>query len=279
VRSVVARGLLSALAVVGIAGCTANPLSRPPPAPAVAMSPPPPAETKAEERRDRYIERALEQAPPAGLQGRREIGVGTGFFIAPDKVLTNYHVAGQCAAVTVGNGVEGKEVHAKLVAGSPSDDLAVIETAAPMAEPARFETALYTETGNNLAVVGYPEHGLVVLEAELRPISAREQDLVSARPRYFFHGSVHPGNSGSPVLDDTGAVVGVVVAKVDTVAVYQRSGHVVDDIGFAIANRTVFDFLRRSAIAYLPARPSRGLTPDQLLKKANGFVRQVGCWR
>ncbi len=276
-----ARLTFLTLAGLGIAGCAAGPLPGPPPAAAPAVAAPMPAtgETRAEEQRDRYIERALTRAPPAGLKGRREVGVGTGFFIAPDKVLTNYHVAGICTALTVGNGIEGKEVEAKLVARSPSDDLAVIETAAPMGKPARFETALYTETGADLAVVGYPAHGLAVLEAELSPISAREQDLTAAHRHYFFHGSVQPGNSGSPVLDDTGAVVGIVSAKVDTVAIYRKTGRIVDNIGVAIANRTVFDFLHRSAVAFLPALPSRGLAPEQLLKKANGFVRQVGCWR
>jgi len=281
----VAKWALAALAAAALAGCTSGPLAGPAPAPLPASAPeaaaPAPAaeETAAEEQRDRYIMHALADGPPAPLKGRREIALGTGFFIAPDLVMTNFHVAGNCAALTVGNGIEGRELLAKLVAGSRADDLAVIQTDAAAGRPARFETALYTESGQDLAVVGYPEHGLAVLEAELSPVSAREQDLLTPRPRYFFHGAIRLGNSGSPVLDDTGAVVGVVSAKIDTVAVYRRTGRVVDDIGFAIANRTVFDFLKRSDIPYLPALPARGLTAPELLTKANSFVRQIGCWQ
>ena len=79
--------------------------------------------------------------------------------------------------------------------------------------------------------------------------------------------------------DDSGAVIGVVVAKVDTVRIYQRTGHIVDDIGVAIANRTVFAFLRSNKIDFMPALPGEGLAPGQLLHKAHAFVRQIGCWQ
>lgn len=280
-----ARALLSALACAAIAACTLGPppgpASAPNPAPAASSAAPAPgAAQSAEAERERYIAHALAaDVRPPGLVGHRHIGAGTGFYIAPDKILTNFHVAGRCAMLTVGNGVEGKEVPAKLIAGDPADDLAVLQTAPIAAEPARFETALYTETGQGLAIVGYPEHGLVVLEAELSPVSAREGDLVAPRKNFPFTGGVRRGNSGSPVLDDSGAVIGVVVAKVDTVRVYQRTGHIVDDIGVAIANRTVFAFLHSNKIDFMPALPGEGLAPGQLLQRAHAFVRQIGCWQ
>ncbi len=81
------------------------------------------------------------------------------------------------------------------------------------------------------------------------------------------------------MLDSHGAVVGVVTAKVDTVAVYQKTGEVVDDLAFAIANRTVFDFLARNQITFVPASADANQSSDELLQKAHGFVRQVSCWK
>ncbi len=278
----IARLMVSALIGGAIAACT--PELGPPPGVAAAPAPdatgPAPGAVKAvETARERYISQALADVAPPSLNGHRHVGSGTGFYIAPDKILTNYHVAGPCTMLTVGNGVEGNEVPAKLIAGDQGDDLAVLQTAPIAAEPARFETALYTETGQDLAIVGYPEHGLVVIESELSPVTAREADLVAPRKNFPFNGAVRRGNSGSPVLDDSGAVLGVVSAKVDTVAVYQKTGRIVDNIGVAIANRTVLAFLRSNKIDFLPAVPGASLTSAQLLDKAHGFVRQVGCWR
>ena len=268
------------LGLTALAACIAQP--GPPPSPG-AHQPPGLAASgiapqQAELERQRYIARALAEPLPSELQNRRQAGWGTGFYVAPDKVLTNSHVAGNCAVRTVGNGAEGEEIIARLVADDPGDDLALLAVDVA-AEPAAFETELYTETGRNLAVIGYPAHGLAVRLAELSPVVASQADLLAERPTYAFHGEVHPGNSGSPVLDDSGAVIGVVVKRIDTVAVYQRTGKIVDDIGVAIPNRIVFDFLRANQVALRRAPPAPALSPERLMAAAHGFVRQIGCWK
>jgi S1-C subfamily serine protease len=273
--------LLLALATGACVACTAPgppPTASAPSVAAIAKTAPPAAKS-VEQDRERYIMHALAGDRLPGLEGLRHIGGGTGFYFTSDKILTNYHVAGPCTALTVGNGIEGSETLAKIVATDPADDLAVLGTTATVPEPARFETAVYTETGAGMAIVGYPEHGLLVLEAELSPVETAQRDLVSDRPKFPFRGAVRRGNSGSPVLDDSGTVVGVVEAKIDTVAVYQNTGKVVDNIGYAISNRVVLDFLRANGIAFLPARPAPSLTKPQLLDRAHGFVRQIGCWK
>jgi S1-C subfamily serine protease len=225
---------------------------------------------------------AIRPAPadrqPPGVKGLTRQGTGTGFFVTPQKVLTNFHVIDGCKALTVGNNSEGKEADAKLEAGDAAVDLAVLSTDEKGATPAWFETVIEMETGADLAIVGYPEHGLPVLQAELDQVSVDHADLVAANRLYPFFGAVRRGNSGSPVLDDRGSVVGVVTAKINTVAVYRRTGVVIDDVGFAISNHTVFDFLRANNIAFQTVTPTATLPPDQLLQHAHGFVRQIGCW-
>ena len=244
----------------------------------IATATAPNAEDTAEARAS-YVARALADPHPPGVKGLRRVAVGTGFFIGPDKVLTNFHVVDTCTALTVGNNREGAESDAKLVAGDAALDLAVLSTDAMSVTPARFETAIPMETGPDLAIVGYPNHGLPVLEAELDLVSSVNADVVGNRRMYPFAGDVRRGNSGGPVLDKSGAVVGVVTAKVDTPAVYRKTGMLVDNVGFAIANRIVFDFLRANDIAFQPATPAASLSPEEILQHARGFVRQIGCWK
>jgi len=278
------------LIAAALAGCSLGPppggevAVAPPPAVAVLPPPAPPAAepgppAAGNTARDSYVERALARPLPPGLEGHREVGVGSGFYIAPDRLLTNFHVAGVCNVVTVGNDSEGAITLAKVIAGDAAVDLAVLATDATVATPARFETSIYAESGDDLAIVGYPEHGLAVRQAEIDPVTARQADMLADRRVYPFDGPVRHGNSGSPILDDTGAVVGVAAMKIDTVARYQRTGEVVDNVGFAIGNHAVFGFLAANKIDYLPARPAARLTPPQLLQFAHGFVRQVGCWK
>jgi S1-C subfamily serine protease len=229
------------------------------------------------------IDRAPNSAHPPEVAGLRRLGTGSGFFIAPDRILTNFHVVDNCRALTVGNNVEGVEASATLIAGDRTVDLAVLSTGAAGVvgvKPARFQSGAAGPTSEKLAVVGYPEHGLPVLVAELAEVSVYVPDLMSNLRRYHFNGDVRRGNSGGPVLDETAAVVGVVTAQLNTPAIYQMTGVLVDDIGFAIANRTIFDFLRANQIEFEVAEtPAPSRSSEQLLEEAHGFVRQIGCWR
>jgi S1-C subfamily serine protease len=284
-----AKGIrLSALCYgVALAGCASEPPNMAImtlPRPSMALSEPsPPANPipASIQDHDDQVARALHPRRPPGVEGLKLVATGSGFFIAPDKVLTNFHVAGPCMALTVGNNSEGEETDAKLIAGNSRLDLAVLSTDTANVTLAQFQTSIpeQTEGDLNLTIVGYPEHGLPVLLAEANPVTVFQDDLQGNRERYTFYGPVRRGNSGGPVLDSSGAVIGVVTAKIDTIAVYQKTGSVVDDVGIAIANRTVFNFLATNKIDFESATPKARLSPEELLREAHGFVRQIGCWK
>jgi S1-C subfamily serine protease len=222
---------------------------------------------------------SLPVSAPPGASGLRLAATGTGFFIGRDIVLTNYHVAAGCAAVTVGNNVEGMEIAATFVAGDPAADLAVLSAAAPDVSPAQFRMTIDTDTRQRWAIVGYPEHGLPVSQAELDRVWIDPVDFLGDDPSFTFSGSVRHGNSGSPVLDDHGLVVGIVHAKLDSEKIYQKTGALLDETGIAISNREVFDFLRAHRIAFQRAAATATRSPRQLLNDAHGFVRQIACWK
>ena len=72
--------------------------------------------SEAEQARTEYLQKALKgEASP--VPGRRMIGSGTGFFVAPQRVLTAQHVIERCAVVTIRGG-DGKTVMAERVANS-----------------------------------------------------------------------------------------------------------------------------------------------------------------
>jgi serine protease Do len=232
----------------------------------------------AEQSRVEYIQKALkEQASP--VPGRRMIGSGTGFFVAPQRVLTAHHVVASCAALTV-RGSDGNTVIAQLVADEQQQDLALISTDAIAVSIAAFRETKTTRAGEAVAAIGYPDQGLPRIEPFLATGTIGAADRRDSPARFIIRADVRPGNSGGPVLDERGQVVGVVTAKIDTVRVYQRTGKVVENVGFAIATGPVLQFLRKSGIQPAETEPPEIVgIGEQLLAKGKDFTIRVGCWR
>jgi hypothetical protein len=90
---------------------------------------------------------------------------------------------------------------------------------------------------------------------------------------------VRRGNSGGPVLDRAGRIVGIVVAKVNTPQVYATTGRVVRNVGIAIRLPIALDFLRQHDVRFREIPSAPALTDSELFSRAQKFVGQIGCWR
>src|ERR1700676_818920 len=91
---------------------------------------------------------------------------------------------------------------------------------------------------------------LSLLDAQLEQAYVMDSDAAGDHKFYSFIGAVRGGNSGGPALDEKGVAVWCRYAKINTPAMYKKTGIVIKDIGFAIPNRTILDFLRRNGIAF-----------------------------
>ena len=102
---------------------------------------------------------------------------------------------------------------------------------------------------------------------------------ISYRPALVpFNANVHTGNSGSPLINQYGGVIGVVRAKIDTVKTYQKTGQVVTGRGYSINQYIVLNFLRRAGAAYRAAEPQASLTSEERLAAARHYLALLGCW-
>ncbi|HEY0338158.1 MAG TPA: serine protease [Burkholderiales bacterium] len=234
--------------------------------------------SEAERARIEYVQKALKgEASP--VPGRRMIGSGTGFFVAPQRVLTAHHVIERCAVLTIA-GNDGKTVTAERVADEKKHDLALIGIQALAVSIATFRPTDTTRAGEAVATVGYPLQGLPRIEPFLTVGTRAGVDRPDGPSRFAMRADVRAGNSGGPVLDEYGQVVGLVTAKIDTVAVYKRTGQDIQKVGFAIATGPVLEFLRQSGIEppRAEASPVLGMG-EELLSKARQFTVRVGCWQ
>ncbi|MFT4050970.1 MAG: MarP family serine protease [Microbacterium sp.] len=144
---------------------------------------------------------------------------GSGFVAADDLVVTNAHVvAGVDTPIVELPGVDGGEVvEGRLVYIDTVNDLAIIAIEGSDATP--LEIAEPADIGDQTAVQGYPLGGpfasstAAVLWVGTVPVADIYETSVSPREIYALEADVQPGNSGGPLLDDDGRVVGVIFAR------------------------------------------------------------------
>src|SRR3546814_20078265 len=89
-------------------------------------------------------------------------------------------------------------------------------------------------------LAGYPEQGMVSLSPLLTPVEILRHESQTPRgPAILVRGDVRKGNSGGPLLDTAGSVVGVVLAEVDSVGLSKVTGTAVPEVGFILPGARV----------------------------------------
>jgi S1-C subfamily serine protease len=139
---------------------------------------------------------------------------GTGFVYAPERVITNAHVVAGVTRPTVEVG--DATLDARVVVFDPARDLAVLAVPGLTRPPLAFTGP--ADAGDNALVLGYPQGGpFRTGAARIRGVQeARGPDIYQrdtvVREIYALRGLVQPGNSGGPLVDPDGGVLGVIFA-------------------------------------------------------------------
>jgi len=220
--------------------------------------------------------RALQAAASPVPADFKRKSAGTGFFVTETGLmLTNNHVIAECRALTAELST-GQELPAHVLAAVPADDLALlqVEGTAPAIVTFREHVAYDNQP---ITIIGYPNQGLQRIVPYLVNGSLSGPEIEAGR-KFRFQADIRPGNSGSPVLDPQGLVVGVVFAKIDTATVYQKTGEHVALVGFGISMDAVRDLFARNGVAAHFADSSQNLAVGGVNGEAGPFMARVVCW-
>jgi S1-C subfamily serine protease len=212
-------------------------------------------------------------------QSKSVAQTGTGFVISSNgHVVTNHHVIDGCGEIT-GNLSGEAPVNLRLVSSDERNDLALLQAPSPFKEIAVIRMNA-VRTGDGVVAIGYPYHGLLTSDFTVTTGIVSSLSGVRNDTRFLqISAAVQPGNSGGPLLDFGGAVVGVVSGKLDAIKVARATGNIPENINFAIKTGALRDFLDNSAVMY---RVTDRLELNkketaEIAKDARGFTLLIFC--
>jgi S1-C subfamily serine protease len=140
------------------------------------------------------------------------IMTGSGFVVSKDRVMTNAHVVAGADNVTVS--LDGQELKATVVAYDPAADISVLEVPGLQAPPLAFARDTVWK-GTDAVVLGYPGGGpFAAYPARVRDvIEITAPDIYQTtfvnREVYTIRGTMRKGDSGGPLIDRDGRVLGM----------------------------------------------------------------------
>jgi len=220
-------------------------------------------------------------ASPA--QAKPKLFTGSGIVVnSSGDVLTNNHVVKSCKAVLV-KGMNMAPVAARVDAVDPKNDLALlkIDPAPAAGKPAVFRRqSRPVRLGESIGVIGYPLTG--ILSAEPKATFGQINSIAGANNDYTLlqiSAPIQPGNSGGPVLDVSGSVIGVIVS---TMVAFGTAGGAAtaaapQNINFAIRGDFAQIFLNAHGVKFDTSGSQRKLETDEIAAIGEKSTVLVAC--
>jgi len=206
---------------------------------------------------------------------------GTGFIVSKSgHILTNNHVVKKCAAITVSRTGDVTRP-AAILRTDVTNDLAVLKMDATLApdETARFRTRSL-RAGENIATYGFPLAG--TLSASGNIVSGNVSSLAGLGDDVRLlqiSAPIQPGNSGGPLMDYTGAVVGIVNGKLNEFAAIEVTGSLPQNVNFSIKANVGMNFLDAHSIPYEVSSDTATVDLPAIADKAKKFTVFITCQR
>lgn len=209
-----------------------------------------------------------------------KIGTGTIFVVSKaGHAITNQHVAGGCRELRV----QGRDGLATLLNEDKVNDLALLQLQGAVTDAANIAAEPgKLRQGDEIAAFGFPLKSVLSSGGNLTPgVVSALSGLGNNINQIQITAPIQPGSSGSPVLNKKGEVVGVVSRKLDDGAMVNATGHIGQNINFAISGQTLKTFLDTHKVPYSTSGGflSREKSMADLADEARKWTYVVECWK
>jgi S1-C subfamily serine protease len=203
---------------------------------------------------------------------------GSGFVVNADgNIVTNEHVVRACAAVQVID-VAGATHDATVLAQDANNDLAIVKTTQHARAFATFRDGDGPRPGESIVVMGYALGDFLGSNASVTTGSLTATTGVKNDTRLMqVSAPIQLGNSGGPLLDRNGEVIGVVSGTLNSMTLALLTGVVPQNVNFAIKASLVRSFLDTSKVTYAHSAAHHELSAEDVGELAAKFTVRILC--
>ena len=244
-----------------------------------------------EERKRKALEKKLAALQSEKKKQKSSNEIGSGFYVSKFRhIVTNQHVVNKCNKITVGDSIS-TQIPADLIASDKRNDLAILQTISM--EMASADTQSFLEKlaieivpvlsgglmrsedvsgGEEILVAGFPLGNMVSDTIKVtKGIVSATRGMDNNFSQFEIDAVIRKGNSGGPIYDRRGNIVGVAVSRL--------SVNRTDTINFGIKGSTVKQFLSANDVPTTWANRSQRIDTQDLYQIASKQTVMVVCHR
>lgn len=205
---------------------------------------------------------------------------GSGFVISQDGyIVTNYHVIEDASKITV-TFVDGKSYDATLVGGDEENDIAVLKVDATGLDTVVIGSSDNLVVGDQVYAIGNPL-GELTFSLTGGYVSALDRNVTMSDGRRMNYiqtdTAINSGNSGGPLFDQYGQVVGIVSAKLSNNGDSTEAS--VEGVGFAIPIDNVWNMITDiMEYGYVTGKPYMGIINTSVSGEAQRYGTPAGAY-
>jgi S1-C subfamily serine protease len=192
---------------------------------------------------------------------------GTGFYINKDGyLLTNQHVVDSCDQIWINAG--GSQIQARLIQQDEKLDIAALKVQKITRDYARFGKV---RTGEDVMALGFPLGDILGTEIKATKGNVSSLSGFEGNKDYLqFTAPIQPGNSGGPLLNEGGFVVGINTAN--------YGGERLQNINFAIKGTSASSFLGKHSIDFEYSDYDEPINSADLVELGEKYTVEVLCY-